>query len=95
MAMPLLRAGVLGALRRLLQTTADERLTPRPQVVRMRNPLFGMLRALAPTAQPAHMRASRGLGKLLMLIARAPSENHEMRRAAAEMLQRLVGVQES
>ena len=92
MAVALLRAGVLGAIRRLLQTTADGHVTPRSEdATRMRLSLFGMLKALAPSVQPAHLRQSRGLGRLLMLIAKATaSEPRQMRQAAATILERMV-----
>ena len=56
----------------------------------MRLSLFGMLRNLAPRVQPAHLRQSRGLGKLLMLIARSVSEPRAMRAAAAQLLERML-----
>ena len=62
--------------------------------MRIRHSLFGMLRGLAPNVQPAHLRQSRGLGKLLMLIARAMSEKRQMREAAAEVLRRILPASE-
>lgn len=90
MAVPLLRAGMLGAIRRVLQVTGDERLVAAAQAERVRHALFGILRTLTPSVQAAHLRTSRGLGKLLMLIARSPSERRPVREAAAQVLQALV-----
>ena len=52
--------------------------------------IFALVRALAPYVQPAHLRQSRGLGKLLMLLARSPSTRAEERSAAAELLASLL-----
>ena len=90
MAKPLLRAGMLGAVRRALQTTADGSITPSAKAASMRRALFGMIRALVPMVQAAHLRQSRGLGKLLMLIARSTSEPRAMREAATELLRTIV-----
>ena len=40
-----------------------------------------------PMVQPAHLRQSRGLGKILMLLAAAKSEPRETREAAAKLLE--------
>ena len=90
MAKPLLRAGMLGAVRRALQTTADGSITPSAKAASMRRALFGMIRALVPMVQAAHLRQSRGPGKLLMLIARSTSEPRAMREAATELLRTIV-----
>ena len=90
MAVALLRAGVLGAIRRTLQTTADTSVTSPSHAAQMRLTLFGMLRCLAPSVQPAHLRQSRGLGKLLMLIARSTSEPRAHRDAASRLLEAML-----
>jgi hypothetical protein len=90
MAVSLLRAGVLGALRRVLQTTADASITTEGDSRRIRQSVFAMLRALAPSVQPAHLRASRGLGRLLMLVARSVSEPRTMRAAAGSVLEAML-----
>ena len=87
MTVPLLRAGILGGIRRTLQTTADTLITDREQCKQMRISLFGMIRVLAPMVQPAHLRQSRGLGKILMLLAAAKSEPRETREAAAKLVE--------
>ena len=87
MAVPLLRSGVLSAIRRMLQSTADVRITPRAnEGERLRLQLFGLLHALAPNAQPAHLRLSHGLGKLLMLVAGSPTERRHVREGARAVL---------
>lgn len=95
MATPMLRAGVLGAIRRILQTTADAMITSPPQAARMRPVLFGMLRRLAPKVQAAHLRQSRGLGKLLMLIACSPSEPRTFREEASALLAAMLPSEEA
>ena len=92
MAVPLLRANVLGALRRLLQTTSDSKITRDiAEKTRMRLSIFSMLKALAPSVQPVHLRQSRGLGRLLMLIATSTAgEPRQIREAAAALLQKIV-----
>ena len=89
MPVPLLRAGILSAIRRTLQTAADSHLSKADVAERLRLSLFGLLRALAPAVQPAHLRLSRGLGKLLMLIAASTSERRDQRAAAASLLSKL------
>ena len=95
MATPMLRAGVLGAIRRILQTTADAMITSPPQAARMRPVLFGMLRRLAHKVQAAHLRQSRGLGKLLMLIACSPSEPRTFREEASALLAAMLPSEEA
>ena len=70
----LVRAGALGALRRWLQTTGDSATTAgATEVMRLRAAVLAGLRALAPYVGAPQMNMSRGLGKLLLLLADAPS----------------------
>ena len=68
MAVPLLRAGVLGAVRRLLQTTGDLSLTKPETAERLRLSLFGVLRHLGASVQPLHLRQVCAAGCLIPLI---------------------------
>jgi hypothetical protein len=91
MTKPLLRAGVLGAVRRILQTTGDTRLTKPELCERLRLSIFGVLRNLAPEVHSHHLEQSRGLGKLLMLIATSPSERRPIREAGRAVLLQITG----
>ena len=74
MAIPLLRAGILGAIRRLLQSAADSALQSPEHAVAIKVSCLGLLLRLAGFTRASHLRQSRGLGKLVLLLARSGYE---------------------
>ena len=87
----LVRAGALGALRRWLQTTGDSATTAgATEVMRLRAAVLAGLRALAPYVGAPQMNMSRGLGKLLLLLADAPSTDASIAALAKQTLTELL-----
>ena len=92
MTVALLRSGALGAIRRGLQTAADGRITRRDVAEKLFLSLVGLLRPLVPAVQPVHLRQSRGLGRMLMLLAASRFEKPRVRDAAADVLGKLTHI---
>jgi hypothetical protein len=88
----LLRGGTLGFLRRWLQVGAQQRHAANSaDELRLQQAVVGVCVTLAPrlALQPAYLQASRGLGKLLLLLAHSPSSDPTVRDGAKEFCARL------
>lgn len=94
MLTPLVRNGVLGMLRRWLQTAADESLTIDGDRFIIQSAVVAICHALARAVSPVHLQQSRGLGKLLMIVS-ATASDKTLRQRAAEALRAMLDTRET